>query len=299
MKILFENWRKFLKEEESGPKPKAIFMAGGPGSGKSTVLKNLGLKEKMPHVINADDQYEADLEAAGLPLNGKPEAVARLQAVRDELAEIDPDEDPEAYKVKEAEAVEVKKPVSLYAKIFANSQKVKKADFKKQSDAQESFVVDGTGGNRSIMIQDKKDLEDLGYDVAMIYVDLDVDICKKRNIERGKTGRQLLDKEVESSCAAVAKNHKTYKSLFKPNFFYVNSEEGKMNASIAAIQAGVDAFVGTMTENDYPLSTATVNKQVNRIIRPSKKKNANTKLRGWHRAKADYKGSAPPGAGGS
>ena len=53
MKVLFENWRKFLKEQEEEPttKPKAIFMAGGPGSGKSTVLKNLGLKEKMPNVI--------------------------------------------------------------------------------------------------------------------------------------------------------------------------------------------------------------------------------------------------------
>ena len=48
MKMLFENWRKFLKEqeEELTNKPKAIFLAGGPGSGKSTVLKNLGLKQK-------------------------------------------------------------------------------------------------------------------------------------------------------------------------------------------------------------------------------------------------------------
>ena len=72
-----------------------------------------------------------------------------------------------------------------------------------------------------------------------------------------------------------------------------------MDAGIAAIQPGIDAFIGTMTENDYPLSTAKVNKQINRIIRPSKKKNAQTKLPGWKRSKSDYRGSAPPGAGGS
>ena len=31
----------------------------------------------------------------------------------------------------------------------------------------------------------------------------------------------------------------------------------------------------------------------------SKKKNAQTKLPGWKRSKSDYRGSAPPGAGGS
>jgi len=301
MKILFENWRKFLKEQEEEPtsKPKAIFMAGGPGSGKSTVLKNLGLKEKIPNVINADDQYEADLKAAGLALNGKPAAVSHLKAVRDELENLDPDADPAAYKTKEAEAVEAKIPVSQYAKIFANAQAGKKAEYKKYAKSMESFVVDGTGGNQFLMTQDKSDLEKLGYDVAMIFVDLDVDICKARNTARGKDGRQLLDKEVESSCAAVAKNYEAYDSLFGQNFFYVNSEEEKMDAGIAAIQAGIDAFIGPITENDYPITKQRANKEINQIIRPTKKKNALTKLPGWHRTKANYKGSAPPGAGGS
>ena len=72
-----------------------------------------------------------------------------------------------------------------------------------------------------------------------------------------------------------------------------------MEPGIAASLAGVDEFVGAMTENDYPLSTAKINKQINRIIKPSKKKNAQTKLPGWKRSKSDYRGSAPPGAGGS
>ena len=302
MKLLFESWRKFLKEQEEEPiqKPKAIFMAGGPGSGKSTVLKNLGLKEKMPNVINADDQYEADLKAAGLALNGKPAAVSRLMAVRNELANLDPDTDPLSYKKKETEMLKAKEPVSQYARIFNKAQAGKKADFKKYAKKTESFVVDGTGGNSNLMAKDKKELESLGYDVAMIYVDLDVDICKERNIERGKDGRQLLDKEVESSCAAVAKSKKAYESLFKPNFFYVNSEEGKMEPGIAAIQSGVDDFVGaTELEEDFQDDVARdLPGEMRFLLRHSKKKNARTKLPGWKQASIDYRGSAPPGASG-
>ena len=49
----------------------AIFLAGGPGSGKSYVVRKttggLGLK-----ILNSDDIYEKDLEKAGLDI-GKPE----------------------------------------------------------------------------------------------------------------------------------------------------------------------------------------------------------------------------------
>ena len=89
MKLIMESWRKFLKEaeadEETIPtKPKAIYMAGGPGSGKSTVLKGLGLKGKIP-IINADATYEAGLKDAGLSLGGKPEVYTRIKELKAEL----------------------------------------------------------------------------------------------------------------------------------------------------------------------------------------------------------------------
>lgn len=54
-----------------------------------------------------------------------------------------------------------------------------------------------------------------------------------------------------------------------------------------------------LDENDYPITAQRANKEINQVITPTKKKNALTKLPGWKRLKADYKGSAPPGAGGS
>ena len=51
----------------------AIFLAGGPGSGKSYVVRKttggLGMK-----IVNSDDIYEKDLEKAGLDI-GKPEDI--------------------------------------------------------------------------------------------------------------------------------------------------------------------------------------------------------------------------------
>ena len=297
MKLLMENWRKFLKEEVFQPgKSKVIFMAGGPGSGKSTVLKNLGLK--LP-TVNADAGYEKELEAdPELSLGGKPTVYAKKKELEAEIESLP--EDSEERAIKQQEIDKQRALLSKYAKAFAQGQNEKRADYKKFTEPSESFIVDGTAGNYNEMVKQKGALEKQGYDVAMIFVDLDMETALQRNVARGQEGgRQLLDREVESSHAAVKKNKEAYESLFGKNFFYVSTEEGKMEPGIAMIQPGVDEFVGAMTENDYPLSTAKVNKQINRIIRPSKKKNAQTKLPGWKRSKSDYRGSAPPGAGGS
>ena len=70
MDFISEQWNRFVNETTT-PRPKAIFMAGSPGAGKSYVLKNLGIN--FP-VINADDAYEQslhndpDLSPAGKPL---------------------------------------------------------------------------------------------------------------------------------------------------------------------------------------------------------------------------------------
>jgi len=54
-----------------------------------------------------------------------------------------------------------------------------------------------------------------------------------------------------------------------------------------------------LDENDYPITSQRANKEINQVITPTKKKNAQTKLPGWKQLKSNYKGSAPPGAGGS
>ena len=58
----------------------AIFLAGGPGSGKSYVVRKttggLGMK-----IVNSDDIYEKDLENAGLDI-GKPDDIFQIKVKR-------------------------------------------------------------------------------------------------------------------------------------------------------------------------------------------------------------------------
>ena len=81
MKLLLENWRKYLTEEDvSCENNLVVFMAGGPGSGKGTVLRNLGLN--LP-VINPDDEFERELQAQGISMN--------MQGMSDErFVDVDP-----------------------------------------------------------------------------------------------------------------------------------------------------------------------------------------------------------------
>ena len=105
----------------------------------------------------------------------------------------------------------------------------KKASYIKFLDARENFIVDGTGGGRQEMISKKAELEEAGFDVGMILVDLDLETAIARNKARGEGGgRELLNRELESSHSAVTRNINFYKQLFGNNFFYVDASEDKM-----------------------------------------------------------------------
>ena len=48
---------------------KAVFLMGGPGSGKSTVVDDLGLKALGLKLVNSDRAFENGLKKAGLSLD--------------------------------------------------------------------------------------------------------------------------------------------------------------------------------------------------------------------------------------
>jgi predicted ABC-type ATPase len=301
MKRLFENWRKYLQEQEK--RPKAILMAGSPGSGKSSALRALGLSDVF--IINTDDVYERELKKAGLALDGKPRVMSRRRELENELAKYDPtstdpDEQAAMERIKD-EIAEQTKILASYAKLFVIGLNYKKAEYEKALSNGQDFILDGTAGSQRDTDKKKSQLEEAGYDVAMIYLDIELETALKRNIQRGKSGgRELLYRELEKSHAAVSKNKSYYKQLFGDNFFYVKSDGDDVASQLATLKPKIQNFFDEkqLEENDYPISSQKANKQINNIIRPSKKANAKIKLPGWKRAKANYKGSAPPGAAG-
>ena len=165
----------------------AIFPAGGPGSGKSYVVKRssggLGLK-----ILNSDDIYEKDLEKAGLDI-GKPEDI-----FSDEGQEI-----------------------------RAKSKRLTKMRRDSWVDGRLGIIIDGTGKDLSKIGRQKKLLDQLGYETMMIFVNTSLETAQIRNKERART---LPEKSVEQMWNNVQKNIGAFQSLFgSKNFIIVDNND--------------------------------------------------------------------------
>jgi predicted kinase len=271
MKLIFESWRKFLTEQKSSNK-KIIFMAGGPGAGKSTVLDALGIDYP---VVNADQFYEKDLEDAGLSLdiektfeetrtakdNLKKEIYSILEmeddeesVKHDELMQLfdqamDKGPTDELGKLKSEYDEKREKNVQV-GKIFAAARKKSSSLLADLVEQGKSFIIDGTAGAFGQMRNSKKKYEDMGYETAMIFVDVPLELAIDRQKFRE---RRLPPKSVESSWSAVSKNKEPYEGLFGDNFFYFlndaeSSEEVREKVD-AQLKSQVAPFVGAMTED--------------------------------------------------
>ena len=163
---------------------KAVFMAGGPGSGKTHIADRtaggLGLK-----AINSDDPFEIYLKKAGLSLK-MPDT---------ETAERDP----------------------LRAK-------AKRVTVKKQALAVEGrlgLLIDGTGHEYDKVAKRAAELNQIGYETSMIFVNTSLEVSLARNQKRTRSVQPSL---VKKSWKDVQANMGKYQSFFGPaNFFIVDN----------------------------------------------------------------------------
>ena len=134
--------------------------------------------------------------------------------------------------------------MSQNMKLFNAARKAAKERQNDLSCQKQNFIVDGTGGNYRSIVKQSEVLKELGYEVAMIYVDVPLESSLDRNRERGKSGgRGLLDSEVEKSWTAVSKNLEPYTEYFKENLFYVDARESAFQDSIKQIKPKVLDFL--------------------------------------------------------
>ena len=166
---------------------KAVFLAGGPGSGKSFVVRTttggLGLK-----IVNSDDIYEKDLEKAGLDA-GNPDDIFSDEG--------------QAIRVRSKEKTGARK--SLWV------------------DGRLGIIIDGTGKDVAKITGQKNKLEQIGYDCYMIFVNTSLDIAQERNMQRK---RKLQPKAVEAMWNAVQRNIGGFQRVFGTrNFIIVDNNE--------------------------------------------------------------------------
>jgi len=153
---------------------KAIFMAGGPGSGKSYVQRRttggLGMK-----LINSDDIYEKMLKDAGLETT--PEDIYSDQGQE------------------------------IRGRAKATTKRMQ-GNF---LDGRLGLIIDGTGKDYDKIATQVAGLKNLGYDCYMIFVNTSLDTAQERNKMRKRT---LPEKEVAAMWNAVQQNIGKFQRLF-------------------------------------------------------------------------------------
>lgn len=94
------------------------------------------------------------------------------------------------------------------------------------------LFIDGTSNNTSNILQRAGILESLGYDVAMIFVDTDIETAKKRAKERAlKINREVDEEFIEKVYKASAVNKEYFKKKFT-TFFEIKNNDGELTDEI-------------------------------------------------------------------
>ena len=176
---------------EEGPNDphifKAVFLAGGPGSGKSFVankmLRGTGLKS-----VNSDEIYEYLAQKQDLDLSD-PDVVASPQGqeTRDRAKQL------------------TKKREHIYL------------------DGRLGLIIDGTGKDVAKVSQTSYDLKALGYDTMMLFVNTSEDVAQQRNQARA---RSVPAEMVSKMWRQVQDNIMKFQQLFGAANFHVVDNSG-------------------------------------------------------------------------
>ena len=192
-------------------KPKAIFMAGAPGSGKTHLINEFIPSSFKYALYNADIYQEHLLKVNGLYGNKE-----REEAIRNELQAENPKATKEELDKKTQSYI-----ASIIATSMAISQKCMREDFKEMILKKLPIIIDRPGDRSSTIREDKRHLENTGYTTMMIMVYVSPITALKRNQlrERNVHPARLLDAWI-----GCMKQIATYKKLFGENFFLIQND---------------------------------------------------------------------------
>jgi predicted kinase len=167
-------------------KPKAIFLGGPAGSGKSTIIKQL-LPSDLT-VINVDDTYEQMLKDSGLGMD---------------IKNFTPDQ------------------LSQAAKMMSAARKTTDEKYLELTKNLKNVIIDGTAASINPIRKKKEQLEALGYDTMMLMLYVSPTVSLERNKQRE---RSLLPGIILRTWRDVNSNIEGYQDLFgDDNFILINN----------------------------------------------------------------------------
>jgi len=219
---------------------KAVFLAGGPGSGKTFVVKQLfGIPDRLNisasgmKMVNSDKELKFLLKKFGFgtDLDKMPDEVFKDLTAKGQSGLRDYSKELTAQRMK------------LY------------------KDGKLGMIIDGTGHDFGKLAKMKRELEEDGYDTYMIFVNTSLEVAQKRNQERD---RVLPPKLLQKSWEDVQKNLGRFQNLFKQNFLIVDNSKTldakqAQNKFNILVKKGVDKFIKKPIKN--PIAKRWIEKQ--------------------------------------
>lgn len=207
-KQIMQSFKTYLVEGVNDPAIfKAVFLAGGPGSGKSFVVGKTALQQLGFKLINSDNAFERGLEKAGLSKSADDVASPKGQQVRGRA---------KALTAKQLE-------LAIQGRL--------------------GLVVDGTGKDFDKISKQANELKKLGYDVAMIFVNTDLETALDRNRKRDRT---LPDDMVTKMWKTVQNNIGKFQNMFGSNMIIVdNSTDSNVEGAILSAYKKIGQWVKT------------------------------------------------------
>ena len=226
---------EIVSASKADTKNKVIFMIGGPGSGKSTIIDKAGFSENYT-ILNPDAIMEPMLKAEGLPLD--------------------------------ISLVETKEGRSRWMQIMAQANKENKALIEKARQEGKGIIIDGTGASAKVMQNYIKLFTEAGYNVGAVSVQTSLETALQRNADRE---RSLIDRVVIDTWDKAQMNIGLYKELFGNNFFQVHTDNMTMEDALPAdFVRDVSNFTLTNPIIKYSIKgTQDLNKTFNDILEVS------------------------------
>jgi hypothetical protein len=203
---------------------KAVFLAGGPGSGKDYVLSNTLDGHGMIE-MNSDKAFEYLLDKEGLDKTMPDNEEAQRNAIRK----------------KSKDVTEIRHRMALQGR--------------------NGLIINGTGADPKEYIEIKRRLDKLGYDTSMIMVNTDDEVSRSRNVERGKNGGRTVPENIrKQKWEAVQKARAEFGKIFRNSYIeFDNSEDLRQAApdvvkakkeEMAQIHKEIEKFVNAPPKND-------------------------------------------------
>jgi len=207
---------------------KCVFLAGGPGSGKSFTAKEVfGVGKDLTQsfsagglkIVNSDTAFEKGLKNNGID----PKDLGKIEK-----------EDPELWDII------TKGDTSIRGK----ARKLTKIQQQFYEEGRLGMIIDGTGDDADKVKRKMEHAKSLGYDCYMLFVNTSLDVALQRNRDRSRTLSDELVTQIWKDCQT---NLGKFQQMFSGKFTILDNT--KYNPVPKGIQKAIDRFLRIPIQN--------------------------------------------------